>query len=109
MRFEAQFARFRIGYVEDVEDAEEDNEVDEEEEEEEEKAVPWTGLKTLPVGARACGPLLHPCSLHGFSSGADVAWGNVLQERDDLLALLEELKEAGKKQLTVLLLGQANN
>lgn len=27
------------------------------------------------------------------------------QERDDIVALLEELKEAGKKQLTVLLLG----
>ena len=37
------------------------------------------------------------------------AWGvlPVTQERDDLLALLEELKEAGKKQLTVLLLGKA--
>ena len=30
----------------------------------------------------------------------------LLQERDDVLALLEELKASGKKQLTVLLLGE---
>ena len=94
-------------------------EAEEEEEEEEEKAQPWAGLKTLPVRStdawldcmRALATHVK-CShrsgcMHGGSAADPCCPCNpLLQERNDVLALLEELKASGKKQLTVLLLGE---
>ncbi len=40
-----------------------------------------------------------------LSTNADCTFVELLQEREEVLELLGELQEAGKKQLTVLLLG----
>ena len=70
------------GRVEDVDDEDEEQEEQEEEEEEEEEAVEETASPWAGL--------------------------KTLPEREDITSLIEELKEAGKKQLTILLLGKSS-
>jgi hypothetical protein len=68
--------------------------------------------RRLAAGLHAWAPsawdpaLLLP--MHARAPTHTAAAGNTAQERDDIIALLEELRAAGKKQLTVLLLGKSS-
>jgi len=106
--------------------AEQDEEEEEEEEEEQDVAMPWTGLSKLPVcmsetsavekGMLArCTPCKHSilkCVLECFNADPLTTGSKStymltpMQERSDVLDCLGELKEAGFKQLNVLLLGE---
>jgi predicted GTPase len=72
----------RVEDVDEEEEEQEEQEVEEEEEEEEEEAIEETASPWAGI--------------------------KTLPERDDLLSLIGELQEAGKKQLTILLLGKSS-